>query len=161
MARYDRIARLGSPERDKVFTGWLMLRDLESRERDPDLGRRARVRFLAVRLLHRLVDREGAIDPDSLQQQVNAVREELGMLPSRDPDRELLAELLEQLASNEVDSGIRSALKMARTAETGGHPFAAEEWTRAALRLARANGLEHLAAEASGDLARLDGASRA
>ena len=35
MARYDRIARIDPPDRSKCFPGWLSLRDLEGREREP------------------------------------------------------------------------------------------------------------------------------
>lgn len=161
MARYDRIARLSCPDRDETFTGWLMLRDLESRERDADLGRRARARFLAVRLLDRVARQGTTTEPGSLQQQVNAVREELGVLPSRDPDRERLAGLLKHVEAMELEPVVRSALEMADAAQTDGHPYAAEEWSRAALLLARAYDLADLAAEAAGDLARYDGRATA
>ena len=51
MARYDRIAPIPIPAREAAFPGWLMLRDLAGRERDPELARRARLRFLALRPL--------------------------------------------------------------------------------------------------------------
>ena len=155
MARYDRIARLDSPERDDAFTGWLMVRDLENRERDADLGRRARLRFLAMRLLDRIVRRGSEIDGDSIQQQANAVREELGQLPSRDPDRERLATLLEHVAGGDMKAAVESTLDMAEAARGDGHPYAAEEWYRTALSLARGQGLDALAASASAGVAEL------
>ena len=157
MARSDRIARLDSPPRDDTFTGWLMVRDLEDRERDTDLGRRARLRFLAARLLYRVLE-GSSLDRDSLRQQAEAIREELGQLPSRDPDRERLAELLKQAGALDVEEMVRSALGMAGAARDDGHPYAAEEWYRAAYQLARAHRLEKLAAAAAAGLA--DGSAR-
>ena len=55
MARYDRIAPIPIPAREAAFPGWLMLRDLAGRERDPELARRARLRFLALRPLLRVL----------------------------------------------------------------------------------------------------------
>lgn len=159
MARYDRIARLGSPERDRVFTGWFMVRDLEGRERDGDLGRRARLRFLAVRLVDRLVRLGSRTDDDSLRRQADAVREELGQLPSRDPDRERLAELLEHVAAIDVSAVAASTLQMAVAAGEDGHPYAAEEWYRTAHRLAVAGDLQAVAAAATAGLNRLGAAT--
>ena len=154
MARYDRIARLDSPPREETFTGWLMARDLEDRERDADLGRRARLRFLAARLLHRILRTGPAdLDQESLRQQAEAVREELGQLPSRDPDRERLADLLKQVGALDLEAAVRSAIEMADAARADGHPHAAEEWYRIGLGLARANDLEGLADRASAGLA--------
>lgn len=158
MARYDRIARLGSPERDQVFTGWYMVRDLEDKERDVDLGRRARLRFLAVRLVDRMTRWPAGKDDDSLHRQADAVREELGQLPSRDPDRERLAELLERAAAMNTDAVAASTLRMAAAAAEDGHTYAATEWYRAAHRLALAGDLGHIAASAVAGLSRLGAA---
>lgn len=158
MARYDRIARLGSPRRDHVFTGWYMVRDLENRERDADLGRRARLRFLALRLVDRMTRPGAGKDDDSLHRQADAVREELGQLPSRDPDRERLAELLEHVSAMDVGAVAAVILQMAAAATEDGHPYAAEEWYRAAHRLAVAGDLQQVAASATSGLTRLGAA---
>ena len=55
MARYDRIAPIAAPARAAAFPGWLVLRDLQGRERDAELARRARLRFLALRPLRRVL----------------------------------------------------------------------------------------------------------
>lgn len=157
MARYDRIARLDSPPRGDTFTGWLMVRDLEDRERDADLGRRARLRFLAVRLLYRILRSGSSLDRDSLRQQAEAIREELGQLPSRDPERERLGDLLKQAGALDLEDMVRSVLAMAGAAADDGHPFAAEEWYRTAHQLARAHQLDRLADDASAGLASMDG----
>ncbi len=157
MARYDRIARLDSPPRDDTFTGWSVVRDLEDRERDADLGRRGRLRFLAVRLLYRIVRNGSSLDRDSVRQQAEAIREELGQLPSRDPERERLGELLKQAGVLALEDVTRSALEMAGAAHDDGYPFAAEEWYRTAHQLARAHRLDQLAATASSGLATLVG----
>lgn len=155
MARYDRIARLAPPKRDQVFTGWYMVRDLEGRERDTDLGRRARLRFLAVRLLNRMMRWGKGMDEDSLHRQADAVREELGQLPSRDPDRERIAELLKHVGSMDMGGVAESALAMAEAAAADGHPYAAEEWYRTAYGLADAADLQAMATAAAAGLTRL------
>ncbi len=55
MARYDRIAPLTTPERDHAFPGWPVLRDIEGQDRDSDVCRRARLRFLALSPARRVV----------------------------------------------------------------------------------------------------------
>lgn len=156
MARYDRIARLDPPERDGAFTGWLTLRDLEGRERDTALGRRARLRFLAVRLIHRLIQRGDAIDGASLQQQCDATREELGQLSNRDPERQLLADLLRAVPTLDIPAIVRSTLELADAAVAAGHGSAAEEFYRAGMELATVHGLGALRAEAVQGLVALD-----
>lgn len=156
MARYDRIARIDPPERDQAFTGWLALRDLAGRERDSQLGRRARLRFLAVRLVHRLIRNGRAVDMRSLRQQCDAVREELGQLPARDPERERLAALLTEVRSLDMASIVRATLELAGAGRADGHRFAAEEFYRASLELATAHRLDTLRAEGQRALVELD-----
>src|SRR5437660_5201543 len=100
MARYDRIAPLTAPARNEALPGWLALRDLDGRERDTELGRRARLRFLAVRMVRRLI-REGfeRVPSESFERQIEGVREELGQLATRDVERTKLADLLHVLQS--------------------------------------------------------------
>lgn len=152
MARYDRIARLDPPERDGAFTGWLALRDLEGRERETELGRRGRLRFLAVRLVHRLIERGDEIDGDSLQQQSNGLREELGQLPSRDMERERFADLAERVPDGDAAAIVRATFGLGDAARAQGHRFAAEECYLVGIALARRNGLAELR---SGGLRRL------
>lgn len=156
MARYDRIARLEPPERDDAYTGWLAVRDLEDRERDTDLGRRARLRFLAARLIHRLTRHGSDLDRDSLQQQCDTVREELGQLPSRDPERERVAGFLKEVPTLDMATIVRATLELADAARAAGHPFAAEEFYRAASALAERHDLDTLRAEGVQGLAALD-----
>lgn len=156
MARYDRIARLSSPDRDSVFTGWMAVRDLESQERDPDLGRRARLRFLAVRLVHRLAGRGDTIDPASLQQQCDAVRAELGQLSSRDPERQRLNDFLTLVATGNAGAVVQATLELADAARVDGALFAAEEFYRAGIGLAERHGLKELQARGLKALAELD-----
>ncbi|MFO7893415.1 MAG: hypothetical protein R6U63_06775 [Longimicrobiales bacterium] len=156
MARYDRIARLEPPQRDDAFTGWLAVRDLEGRERDTDLARRARLRFLAVRLIHRLIRRGSDLDRDSLQQQCDTVREELGQLPSRDPERERLAGFLKEVTTLDMATIVRATLGLADAARAEGHPFAAEEFYRTAVALAERHDLGTLRSEGVQGLAALD-----
>lgn len=159
MARYDRIARLDPPPRDAAFTGWLALRDLQDRERDTDLGRRARLRFLAVRLIHRLSRQGDGIDRESLKQQCNSVREELGQLSGRDPERQRLAEFLKEVATLDPRAIVESALEMADTLSDEEQRFAAEECYRAAIDLAQAHDLDELRAAGLRGLTSLDASS--
>jgi hypothetical protein len=149
MARYDRIARLTPPARDGAYAGWLALRDLEGQERDTDLGRRARLRFLAVRLVHRLTGLGDGADSASLRLQGDAVREELGQLPSRDPERQRLATFLRSVSSLGYEDIVTATLDLARGALEDGHTYAAEEFYLAAKDLATERGLDDLATRAS------------
>ena len=98
MARYDRIAPITAPARDSVFPAWLVLRDLEGRERDADLARRARLRYLAIRPVRRLLDRgASAVGISSYMAEIEVAREDLGYLPARDAERTRLARFLHQI----------------------------------------------------------------
>lgn len=158
MARYDRIARIPPPPRDRAFTGWLVLRDLDGRERDPDLGRRARLRFLAVRLVHRLAGRLDGVDAGSLQRQCDAVREELGQLPGRDPERHQLAEFLHAVSGSDMGAIVRGAFGLGDAYAQSGYGSAAEEFYRAGVELAHRTGLAELGGRGTEALATLFGA---
>src|SRR5436190_1707288 len=84
MARYDRIAPLVPPARDSAFPGWWILRDIEGLDRDVELARRARLRFLALRPVLRFAEGGGTLPRDSYLAQIEGVREQLGYLPARD-----------------------------------------------------------------------------
>lgn len=142
MARYDRIARIAPPDRDDCFPGWLTLRDLDGREREPDLGRRARLRFLALRPVRRLI-RRGLDGPteDSLRLQVEGVRHEIERLNARDPERSRLIEYLAEVGGRSALGLANATLDVGAAAEGAGHPYAAEEFYRTGVDLARAHGL--------------------
>ena len=75
MARYDRIAPITAPRRESSFPGWLVLRDIEGNDRDVEVARRARLRFLALRPVTRLLDRGiDGVSRDSYLSQIEAVR---------------------------------------------------------------------------------------
>lgn len=156
MARYDRIARLDLPRREEAFSGWLTLRDLDGREREPELGRRARLRYLALRPVKRLLRRGlDGLDDGSLQRQLDAVREELGQLPIRDPERQLLSDYLRQVGGRTPQGVAQATLDVGGAAEASGHTFAAEEFYRTGLELAEAHGLPRLRAHALRSIGRL------
>jgi tetratricopeptide (TPR) repeat protein len=137
MARYDRIARIEPPDRDDAFNGWFTLRDLEGREREPELGRRARLRYLALRPVRRLlVQGLDGPDPASLHSQVESVRAELRQLPAQDPDRQRLTEYLEEIGGRSPEGMVRATLEVGASAEAAGHRYAAEEFYTTALDLA-------------------------
>ncbi len=142
MARYDRIAPLPSPPRDRAMPSWPVLRDLEGRERNADLARRARLRFLALRPVRRLVARGiERVPPDSFQRQIEAVREELSTLPARDPERGRLTRFLHQIGRRTPLAVAAATLDMGEALEEAGQLYAAEEYYRTALELAASYGL--------------------
>ncbi|HEX6938172.1 MAG TPA: tetratricopeptide repeat protein [Longimicrobiales bacterium] len=142
MARYDRIASIPAPGRDRAFPAWPALRDLEGRDRDVELGRRVRLRFLALRPVRRLVHRGvGAVPQESLDRQIEGIREELGHLAARDPERARLARFLHQIAKGTPLAVTTATLDMGEVIEAAGHLHGAEEYYRTALELADAHGL--------------------
>ncbi len=165
MARYDRIAPLAPPERGEALPGWLALRDLERDERDAELGRRARLHFLAVQPLRRLLENGiDGVSADSLERQLEGVREELGQLPSRDAERGHLAHFLHRIRQRTPAALVEGALDMGATAEETGYRWAAEEFYRTAYELAEANGQrtgKGAALRRLGDLLRVSGQAEA
>lgn len=140
MARYDRIAPLAAPAREAAFPAWLALRDIEGNDRDAEVARRARLRFLALRPIVRLLDRGVAgVSRESYLAQIEAVREELGYLPARDVERARLARFLHQVEERDVARVILATLEMAEACAFGGQTYAAEEYALTALGLANAN----------------------
>lgn len=142
MARYDRVALLESPARENCFPGWLTLRDIEGREREPELGRRARLRFLALRPLRRLLLRgmDGPT-PESLRTQLAGLREEIERLDARDPERDRLMQYLTEVGGRSPLGLAAATLEVGAAAESAGHRFAAEEFYRTGLELAREHDL--------------------
>lgn len=137
MARYDRIAVLEPPDRSRAFPGWMVFRDLEGRDRDPDLARRARLRFLALRIVRRLIDTGiDKVPPESIEQQIESAREELGALPARDPERLRVAEFLNRVRGLTPLDLATATLDLGEAAEIGRQEFAAEEFYHTALDLA-------------------------
>jgi hypothetical protein len=143
MARYDRIARLDPPSRSAAFPGWLALRDLDGRERDPELGRRAQIRFLALRPAHRLLAiGVGKIDGASLARQVAVARSELERLPEEDPERAVVADYLDRLTDGDPGAIVEAGIAVGAACLAAGHGFAAEEFYRTADEMAEAHCLD-------------------
>jgi hypothetical protein len=115
MARYDRIAPLTAPVRESSFPGWLVLRDIEGNDRDVEAARRARLRFLALRPVTRLLERGvDGVGRESYLSQIEAVREELGYLPARDIERARLARFLHSIEGREAARVITATLECGR-----------------------------------------------
>jgi tetratricopeptide (TPR) repeat protein len=134
MARYDRIARINPPSREEALPAWLALRDLEGRERDVELGRRARLRFLVLRCAHRLLAAGFELaDSDSLAGQVARARKEMRHVPDDDAERPGITECLDALDARAPLRIATALLDLGDTVESAGHTFGAEECYRLAL----------------------------
>jgi len=145
MARYDRIAPISAPARECVFPAWLVLRDLEGRDRDADLARRARLRYLAIRPVRRLLDRGmSVVGLGSYIDEIEVAREDLGYLPARDPERTRLARFLHQIEQREPATLIPAVLELAEACAAAGHTYGAEEFALTAQGLATASGDDRL-----------------
>ena len=141
MARYDRIAPLTSPSRDHAFPAWAVLRDVEKQDRDVDVCRRARLRFLALRPVRRLLDRDAvAVSEQSYLRQIEAVREELGSLSARDVERARLTRFLRQIEDRDPARLVTALLEFAQQVLAAGHDYAAEEYALTAQGLAASTG---------------------
>lgn len=137
MARYDRIAQRPPPARADTFAGWPVLRDLDEPDASPELDRRVRLRFLVLRIAHRLLDRSAAGVPwESWFRQIDAVEAELGTLPGDDRERARLARFLRIARQRSPRALAAAAADIGALAETLGHEHAAAEYraTAAALR---------------------------
>ena len=156
MARYDRIAPLTAPLRESSFPGWLVLRDIEGNDRDVEAARRARLRFLALRPITRLLDRGAdGVSRESYLSQIEAVREELGYLPARDIERARLARFLHNIEGREATRVIPATLEMADACATAGQTHGAEEYALTAAGLAASSGDTRLHGVAHTTLARI------
>lgn len=137
MARYDRIAALDPPDRSRAYSGWTIFRDIEHCDRDPDRARRARLRFLALRLVRRLIDQGiDSVPRDSFERQIESIREGLGLLPARDPERARIAEFLQRVRTRTPMDVAIATLDLGEAAEAADLEHTAEEFYHAALDLA-------------------------
>jgi hypothetical protein len=133
MARYDRIAPLTSPERDQAFPGWPVLRDIEGQDREGDVCRRARLRFLALRPALRMADRRAERpSAESLGRQIQFVREELSGLAARDAERVRITRFLRQIEDGDARRLVPALLQFAEQAYAAGHVHAAREFAQTA-----------------------------
>lgn len=155
MARYDRIARLDPPTRDQAFPAWPVFRDIEERERDTDQGRRASLRFMALRPVRRLLD-HGFDGPsqESLDQQIDTVLRKLNGLSADDEDRIRLTKYVEQVRRRDPGDLARATLALGEATESAGQLFAAEELYQTGLEIAQAHQLREDEARASGLITR-------
>lgn len=139
MARYDRIAPLDPPPRARAIPGWYVFLDLEDDDRDEDLASRARLRFLALRPLHRIL-RHGLerVNGDSIRAGLDKLTEELGHLPARDPERAVLRDLIASVSTLEPGGVCEAAFRLSEEALRRGHLHGAEEAARTGTELAEA-----------------------
>ncbi|HEX6559443.1 MAG TPA: hypothetical protein VF021_08265 [Longimicrobiales bacterium] len=157
MARYDRIAPLTAPTRDSAFPAWPVLRDIEGNDRDGDFARRARLRFLALRPVRRVLDhKDTPVGRESYLNQIEGVREELGYLPTRDVERARLARFLHHIEDRDSNRVVAAALEMADACAAAGHMYGAEEYALTALGLAEHHREARLQCAAYTCLARIE-----
>lgn len=143
MARYDRIARIDTPAREDAYNGWLTLRDLDGREREPELGRRARLHFLALRPVRRLLTQGLDTSPaPSFDRQIDSVQQQVNALPADDSSRDLLTRYLQDVGGRSPSGVVRATIDVGAAAEAAGHFYAAEEFYRTAMELAESNGID-------------------
>ncbi len=159
MARYDRIARLDPPARGRSFPGWLVLRDLEGWDREAEIGRRARLRFLAVRPVRRLLDSGfDAVPAASLTRQLDHVRREVDRtLGARDTERIRLVTFLRDVDSRSPRRVAAATSGMGEAAHAAGHRYAAEEFFLTALAVAETHGVHGQRLRSMLSLGRLHG----
>jgi hypothetical protein len=138
MARYDRLLPLPLPERGAAFAGWPALRDLDGRERDAELARRLRLHFLVLRPIARRARERDTADLASLAAQVERVREELGALAARDPQRMVIAQALAGILDPSVEASAHAVLQLGERALEWGHFSAAQEYGELTAELAGA-----------------------
>jgi tetratricopeptide (TPR) repeat protein len=159
MARYDRIARIEPPPRSHAFPAWLVFRDLEGREREPELSRRARLRFLVLRCLQRAAGGgERRPEPDSVAQQVAAAQHRVADLPAGDREREALSRCLDRASALTPVAIADAALTGGAGCERNGHGHAAEEFHLTALQVAETHDLREQRLVALLSLGRVCGA---
>jgi hypothetical protein len=129
MARYDRISPLISPEREMAFPAWPVLRDIEGQERDSDVCRRARIRFLALRPVRRVAGREpGAVSLASYTREIERLREELSVLPTRDVERLRIMRFIRMIEDRDPKRMVSAVLEYAERLDAAGHKHAAREF---------------------------------
>jgi tetratricopeptide (TPR) repeat protein len=131
------------------FAGWNVLADVEGREEDGKVGRRITNRFLLVRALRGALDDDLAVDPDSLAQQIEGIRREMGSQGSGDPEREHWEQALSLLESSDHESLQWALLEWGKAVECQGHLRGSLEIQSLAFDLAVATGSPECALEAA------------
>lgn len=137
MARYDRIAALPLPERDQAIPSWCVLRELSGRERESELASRARLYFLALRPVRRLVDQGFAVPEESHDRQLAHVRSEVDALAAGSPERGRLRAHLSAVATRLPERVALATLDIATLLEARSHYDAAEEYALTAREAAQ------------------------
>lgn len=135
------------------FAGWPVLQDIEGRRGDEEASRRIATRFLVARVLRGLADDDFVADRDSLNYQVNGVRQELDALPKEDPEREAWGRILASLELLDQDELLAAVLGWGEMVENMGHLHGALEIHALAYELAVAGG----SLEGAVDAARFQG----
>lgn len=168
MSRRDRIASLPAPPRDRTFPAWPVMLDLDDETAAAEgrggtaglcggahRARRARLRFLVLRVARRLLDRgPGAVPADSFARQIDAVEAELGAEPAKDPERARLARLLAAARLRSARLIASAAIDVVEGATEDGHAHAAVEYGLTAADLAEGCGAGRERARALRALAR-------
>lgn len=155
MPRTDRIATLDPPAREHAFPSWPSLRDLEKQPPDTNAERRARLRFLALRIMRRLADHGAAVPQHSLLRQIEAVETSLKRLPANDIGRIRLSRFLRVARERSPRSLVTAALDLGEAVEAAGQMHSAAECYRSALDLLESHGITDGRERAVGLLTRI------
>ena len=112
--------------------------------------------FCSIRPVYRLAAQGFAgVSADSLDRQIDRVREELGHLPARDQERSAFATMLNEMRSREPAQVINALLTVSEFAEANGSLAAAQEYARVALELAHQSDQDRKAISATRALSRV------
>ena len=138
----------------EAFSGWMILKDLEGRDADPEIERRITTRFLVGRAVRAALDEELAMDYTALRQQIARVEQEFGVVDGKDPERVDWANVLRTLGAGDHEELGRSLLGLADCLDMQGHLYGTSEFSSLAYDVAVACGSGSIAGEAARFLGR-------
>ncbi len=138
----------------EVFSGWMILKDLEGREDDSALDRRIATRFLVGRAARAALDEELAIDAGALHGRIARIESDFGVLDQKDPERVEWSNVLRSLGSGDHEQFGRSLLELADCLDRQGHLFGSAEFFKLGHDVAVACGSGSIAGESARFLGR-------
>lgn len=141
-------------QRRTRFSGWPVLRDVEGRENEEAANERIARRFVVVRLVRTLVEEDFALEPESLEYQIDGALGEVRAAADDDPERPLWEAVLNAARLGHRDALATAVLALGDFANTLGHLHGAREIYRNAYDVAVAGGQLSAAIDAAAFYAR-------